>query len=431
MGAGSAVFALLVIVFVAASARLSRAYVTAPMAFLTMGALFGLTAFGTDADESSILLLAEVTLVLLLFHDAAQVQPRQLRADSALDLRLLLIGLPLTVLAGWALARLLFPDIGVWPALLIGAALAPTDAGLGAATVLNPVVPVRIRRILNVESGLNDGLVTPVVFFAIAAIAGAEELAPRVSLTEALEEIALGLTIGVVAGVAGARLLGRSRARGWAEVDLIPVAVLVLPLLGYATAGVVGGNGFIAAFTSGTAFAAAARWLPDEPSAMNLTEAGAGLLGFAVWALAGAVAVVAVGDSLDWRTVAYAVASLTVLRMVPVWLALLGSGLRLQSVAFIGWFGPRGLASLVFVLIAAEELVDDATLARVVDVIAVTVILSVLAHGLSADPLARRFGAWASRVQPPVEMGLAVEPRGRRVAPRMAQRDRDGAPDAA
>jgi sodium/hydrogen antiporter len=414
MGVAVAVFAALVVVFVAVSRRLDRLYVTAAIVFVVAGVLLGMTVLHLGADHSLILHLAEFTLALLLFHDAALVQPRELRADSGFALRLLLIGLPLTILAGWLTCRLLFPGVGVWLALVLAAALAPTDAGLGAATVLNPVVPVRVRRILNVESGLNDGLATPVALFAIAGAAGSEHLGPAASVSQSLLEIGIGAAVGIVGGVLAARVLGWSQTDDWCEPELVSVAVLMVPVLAYSAGVALHGNGFIAAFVAGTSFAAAARWLPDRPQAFALTEGIAGLLGFAVWLLLGALFATHLRALLDWRILVYAVLSLTVLRMVPVALALIGSHTRLPTVAFIGWFGPRGLASVVFALLATEELKDNADLVLVVNTIAATVLISVVVHGISAEPLAERYGAWAARVRPSVETGDAVAPTGGR-----------------
>ena len=162
MTAAAVVYAALVLVFAASARWLSRVHITAPIAFVIAGAVIAAavpsSTVGTAGDIKAV---AEVTLALILFHDAAQVRPRQIDADRGLVLRLLLVGLPLTVVVGFLAARVVFPAMPVMLALLLAAALAPTDAGLGAATVLNPVVPVRVRRVLNVESGLNDGLITP------------------------------------------------------------------------------------------------------------------------------------------------------------------------------------------------------------------------------------------------------------------------------
>ena len=175
-----------------------------------------------------------------------------------------------------------------------------------------------------------------------------------------------------------------------------------------------GGNAFVAAFVAGTAFAGSARWLEDEESSLELTEALADPLGFAVWCTFGFIAVPLLVEHVGWAEVAFAVLALTLLRMAPVALALLGTGLRPQTVAFVGWFGPRGLASVVFTLLAAEGLDLDDDLVRVISAICLTVLLSVLAHGLSADPLSRRYGAWAQRTRPTQELVGSTEPRSRR-----------------
>jgi sodium/hydrogen antiporter len=314
------------------------------------------------------------------------------------------------------IARVLFPDLPVMMALLLAAALAPTDAGLGAPTVLNPVVPTRIRRALNVESGLNDGLATPVVLFAIAAIAGEEGLAPRTSLVDALLELGLGVVAGAAVGGVGGALLGWSRRRAMSTAASRALGVLMIPLLAYGAALLVSGNGFVAAFISGTAFAGTAAWINDEETALLGTEQFSDLLGYAVWLVLGLVAVPLVWREAGWRELLFAVLALTVVRMLPVALCLLGTRLRAQTVAFIGWFGPRGLASVVFALISLESLEVDDPLRIVLATISLTVLLSVVAHGFSAGPLAARYGAWVTRATPPAEladMDLGVEPRPR------------------
>ena len=309
--------------------------------------------------------------------------------------------------------------------LLLAAAVAPTDAGLGAATVLNPVVPVRVRRMLNVESGLNDGLSTPFVLFAIAALAGEEGLGPVESIGAALVDLAVGTLVGVAVGAGAGLLLGWSREHGLSSRHTRPLAVLVLPLIAYFGAELAGGNAFVAAFVAGTAFAGAARWLEEEESSLALTEALADPLGFGVWCTFGFIAVPLLVEHVGWAEVVFAVLALTLLRMAPVALALLGTGLRAPTVAFVGWFGPRGLASVVFTLLAAEGLELDEDLTRVIATICLTVLLSVLAHGLSADPLSRRYGAWAKRTRPTQELLGSTEPRSRRS---LHHRSRETAP---
>ena len=401
------VFALLVIVYVSQSARIGRAHLTGPIIFVAVGLALGLVSAG-PVESSTSRTIAEVTLALVLFHDAAQLQPREVRGDSVFTARLLLIGLPLTIGSGYLVARGLFPAAGTWSALLVAATLAPTDAGLGAATVLNPIVPVRVRRILNVESGLNDGMATPVVLFAVAAAAGA---APEHAMIDAVRELAIGALAGATAGYASGRLLELSRRSAWAESGLVPVAVLCVPLLCYGGAVEVGGNGFVAAFVAGTAYASAQQSAQQTHASLGMADRVSALLGYAVWMLFG----ITVAHHLDWlgrwQNLVFAGLSLTVLRMVPVALCLLGTGLRRPTVTFVGWFGPRGLASVVFALITYESLgAADPDVQTVIGVVATTVMLSVVLHGLTAAPGADRYGTWAQQTRPFVETQRAVEP---------------------
>ncbi|SHN45146.1 cation:proton antiporter [Cryptosporangium aurantiacum] len=378
----------------AVSARLERADLTAPIVFTVAGT--GLAVFGvvnSDAAPETLKVLVELTLVWVLFADAARVRVHDLRGDLGVVVRLLAVGLPLTVLAGWGLAAWLLPGLGLWLALLVGAALAPTDAALGVPVVTNPAVPSRIRRLITVESGLNDGIVTPIVLVAIAGAAASH----GEGAGSAVVDLALGAAVGIAVGFLGGRVLRWARARGWAAEDFAGIGVLALAVLAYAVALAVGGNGFVAAFCGGAAFGAAAG--PRGPAEVRFVEQVSGAVSLLVWLAFGAIAVPIMVDRLDWSRLLYAVLSLTVVRMVPVVLALLGAGLDRATVLFVGWFGPRGLASLVFALLALEEL--GAAADGAVAVIAATVLLSVLAHGLSAAPLATRYGRSTSRTQTP------------------------------
>ena len=265
--------------------------------------------------------LAEITLVLVLFSDASRVRLRDLRADAGLCLRLLGIGLPLTIGLGVLLALALFHGLSIWLALLVGAALAPTDAALGAGVMVNPAVPARIRRLLNVESGLNDGIATPVVLVAIAGAATAEHAA-SVGPGKAAAELALGVLAGVVIGGAGGLIVNVARRRGWAESDFAGSAVLALAVCAYACALALHGNGFIAAFVGGLAYGATSG-KPGERLVPYVEETGA-LVSLLVWLAFGAIAVVPAFENLTWQAVLYAVLSLTVIRMLPVALALRG-----------------------------------------------------------------------------------------------------------
>jgi NhaP-type Na+/H+ or K+/H+ antiporter len=376
------------------SGRLQHAALTAPIVFVAVGGLFAATGL-VDAPSAPEKLkpLVEITLVWVLFSDAAGVPFRDVRRDSARYVRLLAIGLPLTVLAGWGLAQWMFPDLGIWLALLVGAALAPTDAALGLPVVSNPAVPRNVRELITVESGLNDGIVTPVVMFALAGAASAEGLSDAPGIWHALAELGIGVVVGPAIGLAGGWLLRYARNRDWVAEEFVGIAVLALALVAYLGALAVHGNGFVAAFCAGLAFGAAAG--PRGPAELVFLEQASGLVALLVWIAFGAIVIPIVVDGVDPLILLYAILSLTVVRMLPVALVSVGSGMDRDTVLFVGWFGPRGLASLVFALLALEEL--DSVAEQAVAVIGVTVLLSVLAHGFSAAPLAARYGRSASR----------------------------------
>jgi len=410
------------------SKRLVRADLTAPIVFIVVGALLAWTGLVEGPEESSGLApLVEVTLVWVLFSDAAHLPLRELRHDVGRYLRLLGIGLPLTVLFGWGLSAWFWPDLGPWLALFVGAALAPTDAALGLPVVTNRVVPSRIRQLITVESGLNDGIVTPVVTVAIAGAAATAGLEGHEGAGHAVVELALGVFIGSAIGAAGGWLLRLTRHHGLSAEDFVGIGVLALALLSYTGAVTLGANGFVAAFCGGLAFGATAGH--RAPAELVFLEQMGGLVGVLVWLAFGAVAVPIMLERVDALMVVYAVLSLSVVRMTPVALALSGSGLNRRTVLFVGWFGPRGLASLVFALLALEALgpVADEALA----VVAVTVLLSVVAHGFSAAPLATRYGRAESAGGP--EPGGPVDVVELRPAAAAARRGRtrpsdDGVP---
>lgn len=391
-----AIVAALVFGWGTLSARLERFDVTAPIAFVVAGLLLthGPLAFlGVAPSNELIKKLAEFTLVLILFSDASRVGLHELRADAGLYLRLLGVALPLTIGLGTLLALALVGGGSIWLALLVGAALAPTDAALGAGMMANPAIPARIRRLINVESGLNDGIATPFVSIAIAGAATGGEIAGH-GPAAAVAELAVGLLVGVALGWIGGLLVNAARRRGWIAEGFAGSAGLGLAVCTYASALALHGNGFIAAFVGGLAFGTA-RGRRGEPLVPFAEETGA-LVSLLVWLTFGAVAVAPAVESLTWQIVLYAVLSLTVIRMVPVAVALIGAGLGRATVALVGWFGPRGLASVVFALLALEDL-GSRTAHNAVAVITITVMLSVVVHGATADPLATRYARLLAR----------------------------------
>jgi NhaP-type Na+/H+ or K+/H+ antiporter len=287
----------------------------------------------------------------------------------------------------------LFSSGGLWVAALVAAIVAPTDAALGAPVMSNRRVPARVRRVLNVESGLNDGIATPFVNLFLAGALASESINAG-GVGKAAVDLAGGAAIGAAVGAAGALLLTVAVRAGWSATGFRPMAVLALALVSYAVALVADTNGFVAAFLAGMAFGSLYR---EAPQVLGFTEDGGTLLSLLVWFTFGAVMVVPGFEAAGWREVVFAVLALTLVRMVPVALALVGSGLDRTTVWFVGWFGPRGLASIVFGLIAVDSLAPSD--ARVVlSTVVVTITLSVLAHGASASPLAGRYADRADRL---------------------------------
>jgi NhaP-type Na+/H+ or K+/H+ antiporter len=364
------------------------------MVFTALGLLFGADALGL-VDESAtgegVKLLAEATLTLVLFSDASRIDLRALRSEIALPVRLLAIGLPLTLLAGFGAALVVLGGLA-WPeALVLAVVLAPTDAALGQSVVTFPRLPSRVRQGLNVESGLNDGICVPLFFIALA-VAQAEEgaIGDGAAARLVAEQIGYGVLAGAVAGTAAAAvvLVGKRQLAAPAWLQIVPLAGAGLA---YGIAQPLGGSGFIAAFVGGLFFGAILEQLEAEVSYL-LEEAGVitSALTFIVF---GAVLLEPALHDVTWEVAAYAVLSLTVVRMLPVAISLLGTGARRPTVGFLGWFGPRGLASIVFAILVLEEggLPHDHL---ILVTVMITIGLSVLAHGISAAPLSRRYADW-------------------------------------
>jgi len=392
----------------AVSRRLSGSALTPAMLFVVYGLLAGSQALdGIDvaSTSSAVRVLAEATLALVLFCDASRIELGHLRREAGVPARLLGIGLPLTIALGAVAAAAVFDVLTVGEAVILGVILAPTDAALGQSVVTEPRVPERIRQGLNVESGLNDGICVPLLFAAVAvtdvesAISGG-----RSAGTLLLEEIGYGVLGGAAAGLLIAAIIAGAGRRGliagpWQQV--IPAAGAVLA---YGTASALDGSGFIAAFGAGVVFRLA---LGRDPASLNRLsdEVGAVLNGI-TFILFGAVILGPALADLTWNLALYAILSLTLVRIIPVAAAMSRSHARLPTVAFLGWFGPRGLASIVFAVIVIEEsgLPHEHLLVLAVYV---TVGLSVLTHGLTAAPLADRYAGWCERRSPAMERAPA------------------------
>ena len=389
-----AVVAGVVVVYALGSRRLDQTPISAAIFFLSAGLLFGSKGLGwidLSAGGDTVRLLAEATLTLVLFADASRIDLAALRQEYRVPLRLLGIGLPLTIIAGCALAAGLFQGLSFGEALVLAIILAPTDAALGQAVVTDPRIPSRVRQGLNVESGLNDGICVPLLFIALAiADTEAHTKSTHAALALVVEAIGYGVLFGVVCGAAGAVLLRLAREHGLAESSWLEVVPVGTAALSYGLAAPLGGSGFIAAFVAGFTFGAVR---PDADEVTYLLEELGGLANAATFIVFGAAIVGPVLAGMSWTVALYGLLSLTVARMLPVAIALIGTRARPPTLAFLGWFGPRGLASIVFTVIV----LDEATLPNIRTITAIvvfTIVLSVYAHGVTAQPLTARYASW-------------------------------------
>lgn len=412
---------VIILVWSAVSAVLDKRGITSPLFLAAAGLAVGLIvpgAFDLQVDITVAERVAEIALVLLLFSDATRIDLRALRHQLSWPTRLLLIGLPLTVLAGVGVGVLVFPGMALASIVLIAVMLAPTDAALGQKVVTDDAVPPRVRQALDVESGLNDGLAVP-LFLVALSIANAEldTSIPAAVVANMASQIGWGVAAGGAVGIVGGLLFRMADRRGWVLGLWRQVLPLAAALLCFTVADELGGSVFIGAFVGGIVFG----WVagPARTVVSLLTEEVAEIATSFTWIAFGALAVPLALGFVTWQVVIYAVLSLTVIRMVPVAIALAGHRPRLPTVAFIGWFGPRGLASLVFVLLAIEEGVPEQD--TVMTTVVVTVALSILLHGLSSVPLIGVYHRWSTErlAGDPhaVESVATVVPRPRRHLP--------------
>ena len=390
-----AILALAAFAYSLVAGRLSRAIVNGPVVYLIFGVLMGPVGFGwlnLNIEREAIGTIAEYTLALVLFLDASNANLTTLRSAARLPMRLLLIGLPLTIVLGIGFGRLLFPELAMLELAILATMLAPTDAALGKGVVTNPAVPDDVREGLNVESGLNDGICVPVLFTFLALVAQSHAGSSTQELVTHLvvHEIGIGLAVGLSLSILGAVCLRNSWSRGWFSEAWLGVPMVGLAFGCFALTQYLGGSGFVATFVGGLAFGALVGECKHE--IVEASEGTGEAFSLLTWVAFGAAVVLQHSGmvALDWRVVLYAVLSLTVIRMLPVFLSQLGLGTTNDSKLFLGWFGPRGLASIVFlVIVVGNDLPGENT---IVATTIATVILSILAHGLTANPLATAFG---------------------------------------
>ena len=388
-----ALLALFLLLYSSVAGRIERTWVSGPIVFTLFGLLIGpvgLNLLSFKADRETLSTLAELTLALVLFTDAAGADIGVLRKTKELPVRLLLIGLPLTILLGFGVGVILVEKLSLFEMALLATMLAPTDAALGKAVVTNEAVPDPVRQGLNVESGLNDGICVPIlfVFLAFATGKGGEGGPWQLAMKLVAEEIGIGLAVGLALTTMAALLLKFAKGKGWLTHTWIQVPVVALALGCFAVAQFLGGSGFIAAFSGGLLFGVLTKQHREE---FLLAAEGIGdTLALITWVIFGAAVVGQAVGNFSWLILLYAVLSLTLIRMLPVFLSLTGMGVSTEGKLFMGWFGPRGLASIVFAVIVVNAKVPNS--GPIAMTVVCTILVSILGHGITANPWAKAYG---------------------------------------
>jgi NhaP-type Na+/H+ or K+/H+ antiporter len=381
--------ALLIFVYGLISRISERSPITAPMVFAGIGVLVGpmaLDLVDVNVGATVVKLIAEITLVIVLFVDASTVNLKKLRMQRGIPVRLLGIGLPLTMALGFAVAAILVNNQNLWLAALVAFILSPTDAALGQAVVTSESLPEKVRQAINVESGLNDGIALAPILMCLAAISGGEHAGHGSTswLFFVVRQLTLGPAAGVLVGWGGGKLVEVASQRGWMQPTFQRLLAGSLAVIAYAAAEQFHGNGFIAAYCAGLFLSTQTHEVRER--IQEFGEAEGQQMSLFVFLLFGLAMVPATVGYWDVRALCYAVLSLTVIRMIPVALCLRGAGLDRRAVWMIAWFGPRGIASVLYALLAVGK-IGVAGYEREYAVIALTVLLSIFLHGISAVPL--------------------------------------------
>ena len=380
-------------IYALVSGRLSRSIISGPMFFAAVGLVVLAVAVGRGeasiGDVTGVAQIAlEMTLALVLFSDAMATNIRSWRDQGELPSRLLTVGMPLIIVAGALVGLGLFPEFTLVGALIVATILAPTDAALGKPVVANKRVPGRIRQALNIESGLNDGIALPFLLFFLA-IAEAEEGANLITLL--LSEVGIAVIVGLAIGWVFARALVLSSERGWMLPIWRQIAVVTIPVLAYVVADELGGSGFIAAFVGGLIFGRIV--LASYPDVADFAEDLAEILVMVAFMIFGGLLLQPRLGDFTWEMLVYALLSLTLVRMLPVAISMIGKHLRLPTILYMGWFGPRGLASLIFAAVVIEE-TDIPETDLMLTLVTLTVALSILLHGITAYIGSNGYADW-------------------------------------
>jgi len=388
-------FAMLIFAFGLVSRFAERHSITGPMVFMTVGILGSSLVFGflhVTPEMGPVKLVAELALTLVLFIDATMINRSVFTgASRRIPIRLLLIGLPLTMVLGTFAGVWMFAGAGIWAIVLMAFILSPTDAALGQAVVKSEGVPLQIRQSISVESGLNDGIALPPILIVMALLGAEAGEHEGAWLGFVIKQVTLGPVVGLAVGWIGGKLMQYTADRDWTEATFQRLSALPLAILAFVFAESVEGNGFIAAFVAGLGLTAAITSQEVKHQVQEFGETEGVQLILIVFLIFGLAMVPAAAPYWGLRELIYALASLTVIRMVPVAISLMGSKLDWKTIAFIGWFGPRGIASVLYLLMAVAA-IGFQGYEQVMSVIVLTIMISVFAHGISAVPLSRRYG---------------------------------------
>lgn len=386
--------ASLILIFGLFSKVAENSPITGPMFFTTIGLIFsplGLNLITLDMDSEGIKLIAEITLIIILFVDASFIPLKHFKTRlQGLPARLLLVGLPITMVFGSFIAIYTFPEYSIWSLLLLALILSPTDAALGQAVVTSKAVPLKIRESISTESGLNDGISLPPIFVCLAVIAsGTGQISAEDNwLAFIALQLSLGPAIGALVGFIGGKLIEYAHNKQWMNTVFQRLTCLSIAILAYSFAESFHGNGFIAAFCSGLFLSIKNKDVRERIQEFGETEGQ--LFTLFVFLIFGLAFVPALAIYWDISTFIYALLSLTIIRILPAYICLSGSGLDNYSKVFIAWFGPRGIASILYLLIAVDQIGVEGN-EKIFSVIVLTVLMSVFAHGVSAVSMSNQF----------------------------------------
>lgn len=385
-----AILAVFAFLYSAFAKGIEQTWVSGPIIFTAFGLLMGPLGAGVltlDVTNQTLRTLAEITLALVLFSDAASANLSALKKSVRIPERMLIIGLPLTILLGFVIGVLVFDEFTVYELAILATMLAATDAALGKPVITNKAIPVRVREGLNIESGLNDGICVPIlfIFIALAVSTTSDAGGMKHALQLVIEEIGIGLVVGLSLAVMAGWVLTLSTKHDWLSETWMQITVFALAVASFAGAQSMGGSGFIAAFSGGLLFGKITK--QHKKYLLRATEGTGDAFSLLTWAVFGSAIIGKAIEYLSWPIVLYSVLSLTLVRMLPVFISLAGTGERVKTKLFLGWFGPRGLASIVFALIVLNENLEGGKMLGAV--VVCTVCLSIIAHGVTAIPMSK------------------------------------------